>query len=84
MEGNLNARFGTSVCNIPLRSNIPGIHECTYPYIPDPISSPNDNAYVSSTLCADNDLVVLNNIQTSTCHFPSKKTFKKGNQWISD
>ena len=80
----LNARFGTSVRNIPLRSKVPAINNCTYPRIPDDISSPNDNAYVLSTLCLDNDLVVLNNIKTPSSHFPSLKTYRKNNQWVSE
>ena len=82
--GDLNARFGTHVRNIPLRSSIPEINACTYPYIPDDITSPNDNAYLLSALCTDNDLIVVNNVKTATLHFPSNKTYKKRNQWISE
>ena len=82
--GDLNARFGASVRNIPLRSRLPAINNCTYPNIPDDVPSPNDNAYVLSTICVDNDLIVLNNVKTPSSHFPSQKTFKKSNQWISE
>ena len=78
--GDLNARFGSSVRNIPLRSSTPDINKCTYPNIPDEVPSPNDNAYVLSSICVDNDLVVLNNLKTATSHFQSQKTFKKRNQ----
>ena len=82
--GDMNARFGSSVRNIPLRSSTPGIVECTYPIIPDDVPLPNDNSFLLSNLCVDNNLVVVNNIQTATCHFPSNKTFKKRKQWISE
>ena len=82
--GDLNARFGASVRNIPLRCSIPGLDECIYPNIPDNVNSPNDNAYFLSTLCSDNGLVMLNNLKTATSHFPSQKTFKRRNQWISE
>ena len=73
----MNARFGTSVRNISLSSSIPEIQACTYPDIPDNLTSPNDNAYLLSTICVDNDLIVLNNIKTPTDHFPSCKTLKE-------
>ena len=82
--GDMNARFGSSVRNIPLRSSTPGIVECTYPIIPDDVPLLNDNSYLLSNLCVDNSLVVVNNIKTATCHFPSNKTYKKGKQWISE
>ena len=40
--------------------------------------------FLLSSLCTDNDLVVLNNVKTSFCHFPSKKTFKRSKQWVSE
>ena len=82
--GDLNARFGASIRDIPLRSTLPDINNCTYPNIPDNVPSPNDNAYILSTICVDNDLVVLNNLKTLSSHFPGQKTFKKRNQWISE
>ena len=80
----MNARFGTSVRNIPLRSSTPEIQAFTYPDISDNITSPNDNAYILSTICVDNDLIVMNNIKTPTCHFPSRKTFKNRVEWVSE
>ena len=70
--GDLNARFGTSVRNISLQSSNTDIKECTYPHIPDDISTPNDNAYLLSTICVDHNLLVLNNVKTPTKYFPSQ------------
>ena len=82
--GDMNARFGTSVRSIPLRSSSPNMHVYTYPNIPDATASPNDNAYILSTLCVDNNLIVVNNVQTPICHFPSNKIFKNRTEWISE
>ena len=82
--GDLNARFGTSVRNMLALSNIPDVSMYEYPIIPDEISTPNNNAYILSNLCIDNNLLVLNNLKTHDNYFPSKKTFKKRNQWISE
>ena len=82
--GDLNARFGLRVRDIPLQSNNPLINQCTYPVIPDETSAPNDNAYLLSTVCIDHNLLVLNNVKSPTKYFPSQKTFKRRNQWISE
>ena len=37
-----------------------------------------------SSICVDNNLIVLNNIKTTNAHFPSQKTFKRRNQWVSE
>ena len=82
--GDVNARFGKSVRNIPSRSTNIDIQSCSYPIIPDDITSPNDSAYILSSICVDNDLIVLNNVKTAMAHFPSQKTFKRRNQWVSE
>ena len=82
--GDLNARFGNSVRNIPSRSTNIDIQSCSYPSIPDDITSPNDSAYILSSICVDNNLIVLNNVKTAIAHFPSQKTFKNRNQWVSE
>ena len=82
--GDMNARFGATVRNIPVRSNNSYIQSCSYPTISDDTLSPNDSSYILSFICLDNDLVVLNNIKTPFCHFPSLKTFIQRNQWISE
>ena len=82
--GDLNARFGNSVRSIISRSNNVNIQSCSYPNIPDDIASPNDSAYILSSICVDNNLIVLNNVKTPISHFPSQKTFKRRNQWVSE
>jgi len=82
--GDMNARFGSSVRNIPLRSTTPDISLCTYPSIPDDIQSPNNNSFLLSSLCVDNKMLVVNNLQTPSRYFPSNKTYKKRNNWISE
>ena len=82
--GDMNARFGSTVSNLLSRSSNPCIQACSYPVIEDDISSPNNSAFLLSSICVDNELVVLNNIKSSVCHFQSKKTFKRANQWISE
>ena len=80
----MNARFGSSVRNIPLRSSSREINMCTYPFIPDDIPTHIDNSYLLSNLCVDHDLLVINNLQTPTYNFIGNKTFKKRNNWISE
>ena len=82
--GDMNARLGYSVRNIPISSNNSVIKRCTYPVIPDEIQNSNTNGHLLSSICTDNDLVVLNNIKSSFCHFPSKKTFRRNGKWISE
>ena len=82
--GDLNARFGSSIQNMPSRSNNPVIQSFSYPVIPDNITSPNDNAFILSSICIDNDLVVVNNVKTPYCHFQSQKTFKRNMLWVSE
>ena len=48
--GDLNARFGNSVRSIISRSTNTNIHLCSYPSIPDDIASPNDSAYILSSI----------------------------------
>ena len=77
--GDLNSRFGSSVRNLPIKSEIPDSHLYTYPAIPDDVPVANDNAYVLGTICSDNDLLVVNNLSTPSTFFRGGKTFKKKN-----
>lgn len=72
--GDLNSRFGLSIRNLLVKSEIPDSHLYTYPAIPDNVSVANENAYILGTICSDNDLLVLNNLTNS---FKDGKTFKK-------
>ena len=82
--GDFNARFGSSVRNLPIKSKIPDAHLYTYPSLPDDVTIANDNAYVLGTICSDNNLLVLNNLSNVTKLFRGGKTFKKKNEWISE
>lgn len=82
--GDVNARFGRSVRDLLLSDEIPNGTLYKYPQIPDDVVIPNDNAHVLSSLCSGNGLLVVNNLQANARCFPSKKTFKKANQWISE
>ena len=82
--GDLNARFGVGVRDIlpsiSTRSNI----DMSYPIINDPINRPNDNANTMSSICMDNNLIVVNNLKMEGIHFQSKLTYRKGNEWVSE
>ncbi len=58
--GDTNARFGVSVCDLLSRVEAPGCHMSCYPTIPDDARNPNDIAYILSTVCENNNLLVLN------------------------
>ena len=79
--GDLNARFGVSISELPERLGLPDL---SYPEIPDPIQSPNDNATAVLGICSEERMLVINNLKTPNRHFKSKKTFKKGQVWISE
>ncbi len=82
--GDVNAGFGRYVRDLLLSNEIPHRAMYKYPQIPDDVATPNDNAHVLSSLCSGNYLLVVNNLQTNGRYFPSKKTFQKSNQWISE
>ena len=76
--GDLNARLGRVV------REINDDEAYSYPYIPDDITTPNDNAYVLTTICKDYDLIVINNLKVLDKHFVSDKTYKQGIRWVSE
>ena len=82
--GDLNCKFGKYVRELPALSEIPNAHSYEYPVVSDCVNNPNDNAYVLSTICIDNKLLVLNNLKTPTNYFRSGKTYRKGENWISE
>lgn len=82
--GDLNCKFGKYVRELPALSDIPNAHSYEYPILPDCVNNPNDNAYVLSTICIDNKLLVLNNLKLPTNYFRSEKTYRKGRNWISE
>lgn len=82
--GDDNAMFGRSVGDFQLIGEIRNSDSYTYPHISDDVPTPNDIAHFLLSLCSGNALLVLNNLQTRIKYFPRKKTFKKGEQWLSE
>ena len=76
--GDMNARLGRSVRDINDCDNF------SYPELPDDVTTPNDNAYLLSTICRDHDLVVINNLKTGNKHFVGNKTYRQGANWVSE
>ncbi|XP_063888609.1 uncharacterized protein LOC135115608 [Scylla paramamosain] len=56
----------------------------SYPVIPDPVPTPNDNAKALLGICAEEELLVVNNLQNMNSHYLNKKTYCKGSEWISE
>ena len=77
--GDMNTRFGRGV-----REVVSNCNHFSYPYIPDDVITPNDNAYVFTTICKENDLVVVNNLKFGEKQFVGDKTYKQGNRWVSE
>ncbi len=52
--GDVNARLGSSVRELPVRADIPDAQYYSYPHIPDQVPNPNNNnAFALSSLCMD-------------------------------
>ena len=81
MVGDLNACLVVSVRELPDRV---AVSHFSYPVVPDPIQTPNDNATALLGICAEEQMLVINNMQTPDMHFTSKKTFRKGREWTSE
>ena len=79
--GDLNTRLGVAVRELPGGLGMLGY---SYPNIPDPVPSPNDNATAVLGICVEEELFVVNNLKTPDAHFPSKRTFRRGGEWISE
>ena len=82
--GDINARFGESVRNLPGQMDNHDAPRCTYPHIPDTVTAPNNNANTLATICIDTKMLVVNNLKTATQHFESKLTFRKASVWKSE
>ena len=79
--GDLNARFGTLVRELPERVKLPDGSNYSYPYLPDDVRLPNDNALILSNICTETGMVLVNNLKTPINHFRSDKTYRKGSDW---
>ena len=83
--GDCNARFGNLASEIPALAELPNYSTLyNYPCIPDPVQYPNDNANILASICMEAKMVVLNNLQYQGRHYKSDKTFRKGNNWVSE
>ena len=56
----------------------------SYPYLPDDVRVPNDNALILSNICMETGMVLVNNLKIPTNHFRSDKTYRKGSEWVSE
>lgn len=72
--GDLNARFGEAVSELPVAL---GVEQCSYPDVPDQIRAPNDNASALLGVCVEENLLLLNNLKSGNKHFPSKLTSRR-------
>ncbi len=82
--GDLNARFGTLARELPERVKLPDSINYSYPYLPDDVRLPNDNALILSNICVETGMLLVNNLKTPTDHFYSDKTYRKGCEWVSE
>ena len=82
--GDLNTRFGTLVRELSERVKLADGTNYSYPYLPDDVRVPNDNALILSNVCVETGMVLVNNLKTPTKHFFSDKTYKKGGEWVSE
>ena len=72
--GDLNARFGILTREVPERVKLPDSTDYSYPYLPDDVRVPNDNAWIlSNIVCMETGMVLVNNLKTPTNHFRSDK-----------
>ncbi len=77
--GDLNARLGRRVRELPRLADFPDASSYTYP-----VPSPNDNATILSALCIEEKLLVIKNLKTLDKDFVSNKTYHKHSEWISE
>ena len=82
--GDMNTRFGQLARELTEQVELPDGDNYSYPVLPDDIRVPNDNAFILSSICKESELVLINNLKTPFKHFVSKKTYKKGSEWISE
>ena len=77
-----NAKFGDSVRELLVHTNLPDRDAYSYPSIPDQVNRPTENASVLAAMCTDLNLVVLNNLRAGDKEFASKLTYKQANVWV--
>ena len=67
--GDLNARLGKCVSELPRLACIPHAHPYTYPVLADNVTTQNENATILSALCIDEKMLVVNNLKTHCQYF---------------
>ena len=67
--GDMNARLGEIVREILPFVQVKDTHPYSYPQINDPVYVVNDNVEILTSICTDNNLLVLNNLKTFNNHF---------------
>lgn len=82
--GDWNTRFGTTVRDFLTLTGVPSRDSYSYPCSVDDVNTANDNAEILSTICRDQKLLVVYNLNTPVNHFPGKKTCHKNGVWISE
>ena len=74
--GDLNSRFGSKVCELTKKGE-----KMRY----NPVDqSLNDNGKKILQICEDNELFVVNNLQTEFKRFSSALTYRMRKKWISE
>ena len=73
--GDLNARVATPDLT-QISANL------SYPYCED--DKTNYNGRQLFKVCKDNDLVIINNLKVDDISFPSRLSYRKGKNWISE
>ena len=80
VAGDMNARFGEAVCELPGRLRL---EQCSYPTIPDRVQC-NDNASALLGVCIEEELLVVNNLCCFENMYTSKLTYRQGCVWVSE
>ena len=79
--GDLNAHFGNMLQQLP---NHLDLNNLSYPLIPDPTRTANNNAKMIFSICAEESLAVVNNAVIGNQAFTSQLTYRQGNVWTSE
>lgn len=68
------------MCELPVNL---GRLQCSYPSVPDPLRTPNENANVFLGICKDEKLLVLNNLRVGERNFPTR-LLRQRSEFVSD
>ena len=79
--GDLNARFGNMLQQLP---NHLDLNTLSYPFIPDPTRTANNNAKMIFSICVEENVAVVNNAVIENQVYTSQLTYRQGNVWTSE